>query len=211
MRKNWNWFKGEQGNASHSRNLPAQPSGTSGSMPVSSSYFRPLSQFYEDMDRMFDHALRGFTLPALFGGSTGMQSMFTPNVDIASTEKEYTVTVEIPGIEEKDVRIELTREGQLIVSGEKRMENDNQGADFHRIERAYGSFQRILSLPEDAIQENIEAQFNSGVLTISVPRQPASESQNRRIEVNAGGNTRRSRQEKQNDNQHAHSHPKRAA
>ncbi len=157
----WNWFSREE---DQSRNVPVQRG-----VP---QIYGPLSQLHQDIDRMFDSVFRGFGLPSM--GINSMRNnenaLFRPSVDIASTDKEYTITVEVPGVEEKDVKLELAADGTLIIRGEKKQEREQRDKNFYRVERSYGSFQRTLSLPEDAEQDNIEASFNNGVLTITFLR-----------------------------------------
>jgi HSP20 family protein len=210
MPKNWNWTKDDD--QQDSRNISTSAP-ESRNLPAASSYFGPLSHFYHDMDRMFDQAFRNFGLPSVLAP---MQGMLMPKIDISSTDKEYRIEVEVPGIQEEDIRLDVTRDGQLCICGEKRQENDRQEKDFHRTERSYGSFSRTLSLPDDVDQDNIQANFDSGVLTITIPRMESQTSQARRIEVGTGDRSRQrsrhesSRQETRQDNT-ASSNPKRAA
>lgn len=181
--KNWNWTKNDHQNNGQS-NLPTQASrGLANSM----SYLTPLSSFYLDVNRMFDKAFQNFGMPSVLADNAFQNMMFNPSVDISSNEKEYTVEVETPGMNENDIRLDITRDGDLCICGEKRQENDNQEKDFHRVERAYGSFSRTLSLPDDIDKENINASFHNGVLTISIPRVDSGTSQMRRIEINENG------------------------
>lgn len=180
----WNWFHNEQSRSSTPR------SGREVQASASMSPFGSLSQFYQEMDRMFDQTFRNFgnlspgsllnNMQAVAGMMPGM--MFTPNVDITATDEEYTITVEVPGIDERDMRVELM-ENTLAISGEKRQENRSENAGFQRAERMYGSFQRMLNLPQDADQEEIEAEFRNGLLTIYVPRHASRRNQARRIEI----------------------------
>lgn len=88
----------------------------------------------------------------------------------------------MPGVSEKDAKVEISGD-TLIISGEKRQEKEQRNQDFYRIERSYGSFQRVLSLPEDADQEGISASFKKGVLTIKMPRKSLPKGDVKLIEV----------------------------
>ena len=79
-------------------------------------------------------------------------------------------------VEEGDVKLELA-DGVLTVSGEKKYEKEEKDEHYHSVERSYGSFRRVLSLPEDANADDIDAKFKNGVLTISVPRKEISKSE----------------------------------
>jgi HSP20 family protein len=192
MNKNWNWTKDEQ---PLSNIMPVQ--GIRGNLASPLPYVTPIASFYQDIDRMFDQVLRGFGVPSLWSGRNNM--MFVPNVDISSTDNEYTIDVEVPGLSENDIRIELLKDGQLCICGEKRLENENQDKDFQRIERSYGSFSRTLSLPDDADPEAIRAEFNNGVLTIIVPRRESFASQGKRIEIGEGRPARGGRQQQRHE------------
>jgi HSP20 family protein len=178
-----NWTKNEEGAGMMNRMLPATTRREMSAFSPS-SLMNPMS-FFSDMES----ALRNFGLPT-FGSmqhnmQSMMQTMMPPSVDITSTDKEYSIEMEVPGIDEKDIRIDLKKDGQLIICGEKKVENENQEKDFHRMERSYGSFQRTLSLPEDVDGENVTASFKNGVLSISIPRTQSAETNTRRVEVNA--------------------------
>ncbi len=85
------------------------------------------------------------------------------------SDKEYTITMEVPGVEEENVNLELANR-TLTIRGDKKKETTEENKNFHCIERSYGSFQRVLSLPNDAEEDGIEATFKNGVLTITLPR-----------------------------------------
>ena len=81
------------------------------------------------------------------------------------------------------MKLELTPDGALIVRGEKKQEKEQKDKNFYRSERSYGSFQRTLSLPEDASRDNIDASFKNGVLTITCPRKAVAQTPTKRIDI----------------------------
>jgi len=170
----WNWFGHED---DQNKNLPTLRS--------TRQFYSPLTQLHNDLDHMFDSLLRGFDMPSVEGGQAHSQDnvVLRPKVDVTSTDKEYTITVEVPGVDEKDVKLELAADGLLTIQGEKKHEKEHKDKNVHRVERSYGSFQRTLSLPEDASQENVEAAFKNGVLTVTVPRKAVAETSTKRIEI----------------------------
>jgi HSP20 family protein len=199
----WNWFKNEdsmQSRAGGAMQAFGQPQrmgrNLSSVMPMSPmAFFTPLTSFYQDIDKMFEQTFRSLGLPAFANENIIPGMMFRPNVDVTSSENEYMINVEVPGIDENDVRIELAPDNTLIIRGEKRQESREEGRDFQSMECNYGVFQRILSLPEDADKEGIEANFNNGVLRITVPRTAAERSQQtRQINVSTGGGRQQGRQ-----------------
>lgn len=141
----WNWFRNDE------------PGGELMTGPGATD---PFVRMHREMDRM----LRDF-----FGTERGEQMLLRPSVDVAESRKAYRITVEVPGIEPSEIDLRVER-GALIVSGEKRREQESDDEGFHRIERGYGQFRRVLALPDDADFENIRAEAHNGVLKIRVPR-----------------------------------------
>lgn len=141
------------------------------------------------MTGFFDRAFGGFA-PASSGFNRPLlprlnDGMLKPTLDLGATEKEYTITVEIPGVDEKDVRLEIVND-TLIIQGEKKQETEEKGKNYYRMERSYGSFQRVLSLPEDADQDGVTATFKKGVLTVVMPRKTLPKKDVEQIAVRAG-------------------------
>ncbi|HOX00851.1 MAG TPA: Hsp20/alpha crystallin family protein [Candidatus Paceibacterota bacterium] len=97
-------------------------------------------------------------------------SEWAPLVDIIEDEKQYLIKVELPEIKKEDLKLSVEN-GVLTVSGERKFEKEEKGRRYHRIERAYGSFQRSFSLPDDADSGSVKAQFRDGVLCVQVAKQ----------------------------------------
>jgi len=176
----WNWFKheesGERAMTPPSRSMQRGELGT----------FQPMLSLHQEIDRLFDHTFRSFGLPAFgFGGSLLDSSTFRPNMDIEASEHEYRLTAELPGVEERDVEVDVSPDGTLTIRGEKRQEREERGRSAYRAERAYGAFQRVLALPDDADRDNIEARFKNGVLSLTIPRKLMARPDVRRISVKA--------------------------
>lgn len=145
----------------------------------------PRETFHSEVDRMFDDFFTSFgfsNAPSIFGqGGT----MLKPSLDLSASEKEYTVAVELPGVDEKDIAIEVNRD-TLIISGEKNRETEDKDEKkgVYRMERSYGSFRRTLALPGDIAIDGIKAGFDKGVLTITIPRAPSADT--KKIEIAKG-------------------------
>jgi len=109
-----------------------------------------------------------------------------PRVDIVEHKDHYRIAVEIPGVSEKDVKLNVS-DHNLVIRGEKAIEkedkDDKDGSNWHRLERAYGSFKRVLDLPDDADAEDINAEFKDGVLTIKISRKEEAEQEGRSVEI----------------------------
>lgn len=169
----WNWFKKEDAqeqNLAVKREASPQP-----------ALQDPLANFHSQIDRLFDDVFRGFGLPNLrrdwpmpsFGGVDS--SVFKPRVDISGSDKEYVISAELPGVEEKDISLELKGDA-LVIKAEKQREEKTEGKGYYRVERSYGSFQRVLAVPEDADSDGIKASYKKGVLTVTLPRKQMVES-----------------------------------
>jgi len=98
---------------------------------------------------------------------------WTPSVDIKETDEALLVQAELPGIEKKDVHLEV-KDGILTLTGERRYEKDVKEENVHRIERAYGRFSRSFSLPRNVDAGNIEATMKSGVLEVRLPKRESA-------------------------------------
>lgn len=178
----WNWLKKEEDEGGTT--VPVK-------RPEDQTYnyagraTNPILLLHREMDRLFDDAFRGFGLSPfrsdLFTPLTG-SGLIKPQVDIAATEKDYSITVEVPGVSEKDVNVEIAN-NTMTIRGEKKQEKEEKEKNYYRVERSYGSFQRVLSLPEDANQADIKATFKNGVLTIKVPRKALLKADVKQIEI----------------------------
>jgi HSP20 family protein len=117
-------------------------------------------EFEELMERLF-RSEEGRMTPA--------KEWFTPRVDFTENETHYEVKVDLPGLKPEEVKVEL-RNGDLWISGERKEEKEEEGKTYHRIERRYGEFRRVLPLPVEVSEEKIEARVENGVLTVTVPK-----------------------------------------
>lgn len=177
----WNWFKKEEGD--EGKTVPVRRDNKRES---EYAVTRPIQQLHRDIDRIFDNAFRGFGMTP-FGFDRPIlprmtDGMLKPTLDLAATDKDYTITVEIPGVEDKDVKVEIASD-TMTIRGEKKQENEEKGKNYYRMERSYGSFQRVLSLPEDADQDGVKATFKKGILTVTMPRKELPKSDVKRIDV----------------------------
>ena len=144
----------------------------------------PFNSLRRGMDRLFDQVMGGLAspwgLPAAFTGP----GVLSPRVDLAETDKGLEVTAELPGIDPKDVTIEIEA-GVLTLRAERssaRREED-QDQRWHLIERQSGTYLRRFALPFDAEADKVEARFDKGVLSISIPRPAKARPQAKRIEI----------------------------
>ena len=128
--------------------------------------FRDLITLREKMNRIFEDAF------AARGEEKDlMASTWTPSVDIYETEHALILNAEIPGIDEKDIEIKIEN-NTLTVKGERKFEKETKEENYHRIERAYGSFYRSFTIPRSVDHDNIKAEHENGVLRITMPKKP---------------------------------------
>jgi HSP20 family protein len=106
-----------------------------------------------------------------------------PTVDVSETEKEIIVSAEIPGVEAKNIDVNLDG-SVLTIKGERKREREEKEESFHRIERSYGSFYRALQLTSEVDGERIKATYKKGVLRITLPK--TKRETGKKIEINAG-------------------------
>lgn len=144
----------------------------------------PFLSLHREVNRLFDDAFRGFGLP-LAGGQAGGGSFVPALMNVSETENEVRVTVELPGVDQKDVDVTLD-DDVLTIRGEKRLERKDEKENYHFVERSFGSFQRSLRLPFPVDPDQVRAGFENGVLTVALPKS-AQKERARRIQVQGGG------------------------
>jgi HSP20 family protein len=141
----------------------------------------PFLALHREMNRLFDDAFRDFGLTPF--GSHGMLDRAAgnwPNVELSESDKDIKVTAELPGLDEKDVHVELAN-GMLAISGEKKTETEDKDRLYS--ERYYGRFERRLPV-DDVDQDKVSASFKNGVLTVTMPKLPQAQSKVKRIAIN---------------------------
>ena len=142
--------------------------------------FQELNSLQRQMNRMFDN---------FFGRSTSLMPFqenlsdweFGPPVDIYEDDQRLAFKVEVPGIDEKDIKVEVEN-NVLSVHGERKLERDVKEENFRRMERHYGAFSRSFTLPTTVDPEKIEANYSHGVLAIQMPKR--AEAKAKQIKVN---------------------------
>ena len=140
---------------------------------------------FEDVNRLFDELLRGWSPGlTLFHASEPALKTFNPTVDITEDEKAYHLSAELPGMDEKDMEVSI--EGDVLtIRGEKRAEKEDNGKNYYRMERSYGAFHRAIPLPAEVEQEKVEASFKKGVLAITMPKTAVALQHAKKIAVKA--------------------------
>ncbi|MDE2005098.1 MAG: Hsp20/alpha crystallin family protein [Rhodospirillales bacterium] len=141
------------------------------------------SVFRGEMDQLFDRFFGG-GLPGLFRGPRGEPAIgaTAPAVEVAETDTAWTLSAELPGLDEKDIEIALAGD-TLTLSGEKRQASEKTEGNTTFSERSYGAFARSFALPDGVDREKIDAQFEKGVLKITLPKTAEAKTEKRVIPV----------------------------
>ena len=136
----------------------------------------------KEIDRLFEDFSKGFDVPGLRAvGGFGL----VPDMDMHDGEKDVTLSIELPGVDEKD--IDLSVAGQTVtVSGEKKSEKETKEGESVRRERSYGSFSRTVTLPFRVDGDKVAAKFAKGVLTVTVPKPEDAMRQAKKVPIAAG-------------------------
>jgi HSP20 family protein len=147
---------------------------TRGERDRDSQSMLPVATLHRDVNRLFEEAIHGFGDSPLFGDRRW------PSMDVEEKEKEYRVTAELPGLDEKDVEV-LLQDGILTVRGEKKLESEDRNRTYS--ERFYGRFERQISLDRDVDDSAVKATFKQGILTVTVPKSAKAAVRTKRIPI----------------------------
>ena len=147
------------------------------SLATRSDFTSPVLSLHREVNRFFDDVFRSFDGSRLWGGRGAW-----PSVDVDETDKEYQVTAELPGLEERDVEV-LLQDGLLTLRGEKKIETESRNRSYS--ERFYGRFERQIALDRDVDESAVKATFKNGVLTVTVPKNARAIERRKRIPINS--------------------------
>jgi HSP20 family protein len=142
---------------------------------------RELTSLQSEMNRLFNSA---FDAPAGQTGSSGGARRWVPAMDLVETAEDFVLRADLPGMRRDDVKLEI-EDNVLTVSGERAAEHTEGEQGYYRLERAFGTFSRSLTLPKGVDGDAVSAQFADGVLEVHIPK-PA-QSKPRRVEIAVGG------------------------
>ena len=145
----------------------------------------PLDAFHREFDRLFENLWRGFELPAP-GRYEELFGVMMPKMNVTQAENRYRITVELPGMDEKDVEVVLS-DNVLTIKGEKKVETEETEKLHTYMERSYGSFRRSIPLDVQVVTDKIEATFDKGVLTIDLPKTAEAKKAFKKIPVRSAG------------------------
>jgi HSP20 family protein len=172
--------------------LPIKTEATPAAQPTKVADWQPFEVLRNQVDRLFHDFQTGFlqtpfyrTLPDIESfWRDGLGFNVTPAIDIVEKDKAFEVTAELPGLDAKNINIQLA-DGMLTIKGEKQEEKEEKTKDRYVSERRYGSFRRSLQIPGSVDTDKIDANFKSGVLTVTLPKSPETQKSQKTIPVNA--------------------------
>ena len=140
---------------------------------------RELGSLQNEMNRLFNTV---FDTPQA-GGTT--MRRWVPSMDLVETDDHFVLRADLPGMGEEDIKIEF-EDGTLTVSGERKAEHEAKNQGYYRVERAFGSFSRTLTLPKGIDAEGVTANFDRGVLEVRIPK--PEQRKPRKISIGVGDN-----------------------
>ena len=186
--KPWNWFRHEEGDNPERRQLPFAGGRASAPLPGGPA---SLISLHREMDRWFEQACKSFGIPSPASGfgptsfaGEYLHGYYRPQIDVSGDENCYQISLDVPGLTEDDLSLELD-DDVLTIKGRKEERNESRDRRYYRIERSYGSFQRTLALPDDANAGEIRAGLDKGVLRLEIPRRSGASSNLRRIAISS--------------------------
>lgn len=142
----------------------------------------PFTALQREMNRLFEDFWGDAR--SMMSSMPSMMEAGWPSLDMQETDQAYRITAEIPGLEEKDVQLDL-RDNVLMISGEKKDEREEKAGGRFYSERTYGHFRRTIPLAAEIDADKVQATFRNGVLTVDLPKNPKAQEKIRRIPINA--------------------------
>lgn len=138
------------------------------------------SNLHRQIDRVFDDFSQRGHWP--FQAMSSDNGKLTPRVNVSESDKEIEITAELPGVEEKQIDVNLAGD-LLTIKAEKKSEEETTEKDYHLVERSYGKFERTMRLPCEVDAKKVEAEFKNGILTVTLPKSPEVKAKNQKIPV----------------------------
>lgn len=153
-------------------------------LPVRQDAADPFRDFQREMNRLFGEFFGEFPLAGRGPEPEWAPAAFMPRVDVSETDAEVKVSAELPGMDEKDITVEL-QDDVLRLRGEKKSEQEEKGKNWFRREQSYGTFHRSIELPAGVEAGKAKAQFKKGVLTFTAPKRVEEQDQRQTVPIQA--------------------------
>ncbi len=132
------------------------------------SYLTP-RDIFQSFQETIDEFFNDFPYPEVFS----KERSFFPKIDISEGDKEIVIKADVPGIDEKDLDISISKDA-VIIKGEKKYEHEEKQNNYYKKERSYGSFRRVIPLPVQIDESKVEATYKNGVVTLRLPKSSES-------------------------------------
>lgn len=136
-----------------------------------------------EINRLFDDFLSGFELAPVWSFDEKTLGSFRPRVNLSETDKEIKIAAELPGMDEKNVTVELDDDSTISIHGERKEEHEEKNKRWHRVEHTYGSFHRTISLPAKVDGSQTKAVFKNGILSVTLPKQKEDQDKKKSIKI----------------------------
>ena len=189
-----NWFKHEDGNQDSLRQVPVTRNDAKS--VATHSNVDSLLQLHREMDRLFDNVFNTLGIPSVRSSipeqrflnndvvGTYFSMPYRPQIDISGDENHYEITLNVPGLSSDDVAIDVQGD-RLMIREQKEGESESKDQHYYRTERSVGTFQRTLSLPEDANVDEISASLKDRVSLLAIPRSQIEARDMKRISISS--------------------------
>jgi len=184
--KPWNWFKHEESGTDKGSQIPVSRNEAE-NLPQAGP--GSLMNLHGDMNRWFDDAFKSLGMPSLASNlqprampGISLSNIYRPQIDVSGDSNCYEINLDVPGLTESDLSLEV-KDDVLTIKGQKEERSEDKDKHYYRVERSYGSFQRTLALPDDAIGDEIKANLDKGVLRLEIPRRETPNQEVKRISI----------------------------
>jgi HSP20 family protein len=167
---------------------PAAKAAGTPAAPPAAGGLHPLARLRGEMDRLFDEMLGSRRWPLSWAEDFGRMplagghGLIDVKTDVSETEDAIEIVAEMPGVAEDEVEIELAGD-LLTIKGEKKQESEEKKKDYYRCERSFGSFQRSFAVPESVDRDAVSADFDKGILRVTLPKKPEAKAAAKKIPV----------------------------
>ena len=145
----------------------------------------PFLALHRDLDQLFEDFFGSWETGPAWPGSKDLRNAanaWAVNVDLSENDKEVRIVADVPGMDEKDMTVELTG-NMLTIRGERKTERNEKQDDYHLTERTVGHFHRAIPLPDGLLEEQARARFKNGVLTVTIPKSPEAKRPRKQIAI----------------------------
>ncbi len=143
---------------------------------------RAVDEIHDQINHIFDKHLKGRIAPMDDFEDNGI---LEPDIEITESDKAVKVSAELPGLEPQDIEINVSTDGYMTITGEKRHETEETDKGFYFSECSYGIVQRTVPLPGDIDTEKVSAEYKNGILKIDIPKLPSAQEKMKKIPVKA--------------------------